>query len=116
MLFSVLMDSDAQAWRLLLCYSLLTTATLILVAVDKPFRWDDGSTDDDGMSFADKSMILAQACQLLNYGLAAICLRNKQSRMEQGRFGTDDDIELFAAFMVRFLHTEVAVLQSLPTK
>ena len=39
-LLTIFLDSEAWAWHLLGSLALLTTATLVLVAVDKPFRGD----------------------------------------------------------------------------
>ena len=35
----------------------------------------------DVMTLPDKLMIFSQFCQLLNYGLVAICLADKESRL-----------------------------------
>lgn len=35
--FSVVLDSESQAWNLVAALLMLTAATLVLVAVDKPF-------------------------------------------------------------------------------
>jgi hypothetical protein len=90
------MDSDAQAWNLLLALTALTTATLVLVVVDKPFR-DPHRPDWEGITLPDKLMIVAQVSQLVNYGVAAVCLQDKESRLLEGEFGTSDGIALFAA-------------------
>ena len=59
---SVLMDSDAQAWNLLYTLTALTTATLVLVVVDKPFR-DPDRLEWEGITLADKLMIASQVAQ-----------------------------------------------------
>ena len=82
-MLSVVLDSDAQAWNLLLALTALTTATLVLVVMDKPFR-DPHRPDWEGITLPDKLMIVAQATQLVNYGVAAVCLRNKESRLAEG--------------------------------
>ena len=92
----VLMDSDAQAWNLLFTLAALTTATLVLVAVDKPFR-DPDRVEWEGITLADKLMILSQVAQLANYLVAAVCLRSKESRLAEGSFGAGEEVELFAA-------------------
>ena len=51
-----------------------TAAQLVLVVVLKPFR-DPERPDSTRRSEADKLMIHGLASQLLNYGLAMICLR-----------------------------------------
>ena len=93
---SVLMDSDAQAWNLLFTLAALTTATLVLVAVDKPFR-DPDRVEWEGITLADKLMIVSQVAQLANYLVAAVCLRSKESRLAEGSFKASEEVELFAA-------------------
>ena len=93
---SVLMDSDAQAWNLLYTLTALTTATLVLVVVDKPFR-DPDRLEWEGITLADKLMIVSQVAQLVNYLVAAVCLRSKESRLAEGSFGASEEVELFAA-------------------
>ena len=93
---SVLMDSDAQAWNLLYTLTALTTATLVLVVVDKPFR-DPDRLEWEGITLADKLMIVSQLAQLVNYYVAAECLRSKESRLAEGSFGASEEVELFAA-------------------
>ena len=93
---SVLMDSDAQAWNLLYTLTALTTATLVLVVVDKPFR-DPDRLEWEGITLADKLMIASQVAQLVNYYVAAKCLRSKESRLADGEFGTSEEVELLAA-------------------
>ena len=92
---SVLMDSDAQAWNLLYTLTALTTATLVLVVVDKPFR-DPDRLEWEGITLADKLMIASQVAQLVNYYVAAKCLRSKESRLADGEFGTSEEVELLA--------------------
>jgi hypothetical protein len=92
----VLMDSDAQAWNLLYTLTALTTATLVLVVVDKPFR-DPDRVEWEGITLADKLMIVSQLAQLVNYLVAAVCLRSKESRLAEGSFGASEEVELFAA-------------------
>ena len=93
---SVLMDSDAQAWNLLFTLTALTTATLVLVVVDKPFR-DPDRVEWEGITLADKLMIVSQVAQLANYLVAAVCLRSKESRLAEGSFKASEEVELFAA-------------------
>ena len=93
---SVLMDSDAQAWNLLYTWATLTAATLVLVAVDKPFR-DPDRLDWEGITLADKLMIVSQLAQLVNYLVAAVCLHSKESRLAEGSFDASEEVELFAA-------------------
>lgn len=93
---SVLMDSDAQAWNLLFTWATLTTATLVLVVVDKPFR-DPYRLDWEGLTLADKLMVVSQLAQLVNYLVAALCLRSKERRLAEGSFGTSEEVELLAA-------------------
>lgn len=93
---SVLMDSDAQAWNLLFTWTTLTTATLVLVAVDKPFR-DPDRLDWEGLTLADKLMVVSQLAQLVNYLVAAMCLRSKERRLAEGSFGASEEVELLAA-------------------
>jgi hypothetical protein len=92
----VLMDSDAQAWNLLYTLTVLTTATLVLVVVDKPFR-DPDRLEWEGITLADKLMIVSQLAQLVNYYVAAECLRSKESRLAEGSFGASEEVELLAA-------------------
>jgi hypothetical protein len=92
----VLMDSDAQAWNLLFTLAALTTATLVLVVVDKPFR-DPDRLEWEGITLADKLMIVSQVAQLVNYLVAAVCLRSKGSRLAEGSFGASEEVELLAA-------------------
>eukprot|EP01043_Picozoa_sp_COSAG02_P049803 COSAG02_NODE_5041_length_4701_cov_154.801391_4_plen_682_part_01 len=66
----------------------------------------DISTDSWGAG--DRSMVVAQIIQLLNYGVAAICLRNKEIRSKQGEAGTSDGVAVFATIM-GFLFIFVAV-------
>lgn len=93
---SVLMDSDAQAWNLLFTWTTLTTATLVLVVVDKPFR-DPYRLDWEGLTLADKLMVVSQLAQLVNYLVAALCLRSKERRLAEGSFGASEEVELLAA-------------------
>eukprot|EP01043_Picozoa_sp_COSAG02_P041910 COSAG02_NODE_3519_length_6620_cov_7.023923_2_plen_178_part_00 len=93
---SVLMDSDAQAWNLLYTLTALTTATLVLVVVDKPFR-DPDRLEWEGIALADKLMIASQVAQLVNYCVAAVCLGSKERRLADGEFGTSEEVELLAA-------------------
>ena len=95
-MLSVVLDSDAQAWNLLYALAALTTATLVLVVVDKPFR-DPHRPDWEGITLPDKLMIVAQVSQLVNYSVAAVCLQDKESRLAEGEFGVSDDVALFAA-------------------
>ena len=60
------------------------------------------------LSAGDRSMIMAQVMQLLNNGVAAMCLRNKEARAEQGLSGTSDGVAAFAAIM-GFIFVSVAV-------
>eukprot|EP01046_Picozoa_sp_COSAG06_P024734 COSAG06_NODE_2034_length_7781_cov_9.499089_5_plen_180_part_00 len=93
---SILMDSDAQAWNLLHTLTALTTATLVLIVVDKPFR-DPDRVEFEGITLADKLMIVSQLAQLVNYLVAVVCLRSKESRLAEGSFGASEEVELFAA-------------------
>ena len=73
----------------------LTTGTLALVAVDKPFR---GKADqDEDATMGDKLMLVALASQLINYAVAAVCLQHKEERVEAGLGEMSDDVSLFAA-------------------
>ena len=90
------MDSDAQAWNLLFTLAALTTATLVLVAVDKPFR-DADRLEWQGITTADKLMIVSQVAQLVNYVVAAVCLHSKESRLAEGSFDASEEVELLAA-------------------
>jgi hypothetical protein len=92
----VLADSDAQAWNLLFILTALTAATLVLVVVDKPFR-DSDRLEWEGITLADKLMIVSQLAQLVNYYAAVECLRSKESRLAEGSFGASEEVELFAA-------------------
>jgi hypothetical protein len=97
-LLTVLMDSDAQAWNLLAALTILTTATLLLVVVDKPFRDPEQPEADNIFTLADKLMIFSQMSQLLNYAVAAMCRLDEQSRIAQdGSRGTSDSVALLAA-------------------
>ena len=97
-LLTVLMDSDAQAWNLLAALTILTTATLLLVAVDKPFRDPEQPEADNIFTAADKLMIFSQMSQLLNYAVAAMCRLDEQSRIAQdGSRGTSDSVAFLAA-------------------
>ena len=91
-LLSVVLNSDKRAWHLLGALTLLTSVTLILVAVDRPFRMKNG-VNMDGI------MIMSQATQLANYGVAAVCLRSKEERLKEGLFGASDEVTLFATVM-----------------
>jgi Ca2+/Na+ antiporter len=97
-LLTVLMDSDAQAWNLLAALTILTTATLLLVVVDKPFRDPEQPEADNIFTLADKLMIFSQMSQLLNYAVAAMCRLDEQSRIAQdGSRGTSDSVAFLAA-------------------
>jgi hypothetical protein len=50
-----------------------TAAQLVLVVLTKPFR-DPERPDFTGLTEADKLMINGLASQLLNYGLAMVCM------------------------------------------
>ena len=63
--------------------------------VDKPFR-DPDRLEWEGITLADKLMIVSQLAQLVNY-VAAECLRSKESRLAEGEFGASEEGELFAA-------------------
>ena len=94
-LLSVLLNSDDRAWHLLGSLVVLTTGTLALVAVDKPFR---GKADqDEDATMGDKLMLVALASQLINYAVAAVCLQHKEERVEAGLGEMSDDVSLFAA-------------------
>jgi hypothetical protein len=64
--------------------------------VDKPFR-DPDRVEWEGITLADKLMIVSQLAQLVNYLVAAVCLRSKESRLAEGSFGASEEVELFAA-------------------
>ena len=84
----------------------LTTGTLALVAVDKPFR---GKADqDEDATMGDKLMLVALASQLINYGVAAVCLQHKEERLGSGLDEMSDEVALFAA-VVGFLLVGVQV-------
>ena len=104
-LLSVLLNSDERAWVLLGSLVAITVATLALVAVDKPFR---GKTDQDGATLGDKLMLVSLASQLINYGVAAVCLRHKEERLGSGLEEMSDEVTLFAA-VVGFLLVGVQV-------
>ena len=104
-LLSVLLNSDARAWHLLGSLVALTVATLVLVAVDRPFR---AKADQDGATLGDKLMLVSLASQLINYGVAAECLQHKEERLEAGLDGMSDEVTLNAA-LVGFLLVGVQV-------
>ena len=105
-LLSVLLNSDDRAWHLLGSLVVLTTGTLALVAVDKPFR---GKADqDEDATMGDKLMLVALASQLINYGVAAVCLQHKEERLGSGLDEMSDEVALFAA-VVGFLLVGVQV-------
>ena len=84
----------------------LTTGTLALVAVDKPFR---GKADqDEDTTLGDKLMLVALASQLVNYGVSAVCLQHKEERLGSGLDEMSDEVALFAA-VVGFLLVGVQV-------
>ena len=84
----------------------ITVATLALVAVDKPFR---GKTDqDEDATLGDKLMLVSLASQLINYGVAAVCLQHKEERLGSGLEEMSDEVTLFAA-VVGFLLVGVQV-------
>ena len=83
----------------------LTTGTLALVAVDKPFR---GKADQDGATLGDKLMLVSLASQLINYGVSAVCLQHKEERLGSGLDEMSDEVALFAA-VVGFLLVGVQV-------
>ena len=84
----------------------ITVATLALVAVDKPFR---GNTDqDEDATLGDKLMLVSLASQLINYGVAAVCLQHKEERLGSGLDEMSDEVTLFAA-VVGFLLVGVQV-------
>ena len=60
-------------------------------------------TDDDTISLGDQVMIISQACQLVTYGVAAVCLQNKEERIESDLAGTSDEVALFAAVVGFFV-------------
>ena len=73
----------------------ITVATLALVAVDKPFR---GKADqDEDATLGDKLMLVSLASQLINYGVAAVCLQHKEERVGSGLDEMSDEVTLFAA-------------------
>lgn len=82
-LVSVLLGT--RPWIQLLCLCAVALVILIWVLLDKPYRCPDGR-NDGGMSIGDKQMVLAQALQLLSYGVVAICLLDSHS----------ESVELFA--------------------
>eukprot|EP01045_Picozoa_sp_COSAG04_P014366 COSAG04_NODE_1072_length_8449_cov_48.325350_5_plen_185_part_00 len=105
-LLSVLLNSDERAWVLLGSLVAITVATLALVAVDKPFR---GKTDqDEDATLGDRLMLVALASQLINYGVAAVCLQHKEERLGSGLDEMSDEVTLFAA-VVGFLLVGVQV-------
>ena len=64
--------------------------------MDRPFR-DPDRLEWEGITLADKLMIVSQVAQLVNYYVAALCLRSKESRLADGEFGTSEEVELLAA-------------------
>ena len=94
-LLSILLNSDERAWHLLGSLISITVATLALVAVDKPFR---GKADQD-TTLGDKLMLMSLVSQLINYGVAAVCLRHKEERMGLGLGEMSDGVALFAALV-----------------
>ena len=59
-------------------------------------------------TLGDKLMLLALASQLVNYGVAAVCLQHKEERVEAGLEEMSDEVTLFAA-VVGFLLVGVQV-------
>ena len=97
-LLTVLLDSDSQAWNLLVALTALAVVTLVLVVIDKPFRDPDLPDADDVLTLADKLMVLSQVLQLQNYGVAAACLYDEQHRIRQyGQRGTSESVAFAAA-------------------
>ena len=56
----------------------------------------------------DKLMLVALASQLINYAVAAVCLRHKEERLGSGLDEMSDEVTLFAA-VVGFLLVGVQV-------
>ena len=77
---SQLMGSDELAFELLFLLVVCTTALLLLVMVDLPYRDKSGTS---GMTHADKLQILVLAGQLANYGVAYWCLTTKIDRRKR---------------------------------
>ena len=97
-LLTVLLDSDAQAWNLLVALTALAVVTLVLVVIDKPFRDPDLPEADNVLTLADKLMVLSQVLQLQNYSVAAACLYDEQHRIRQyGQRGTSESVAFAAA-------------------
>ena len=94
-LLSVLLNSDDRAWLLLGSLAVLTTGTLALVAIDKPFR--SKADQDEDATMGDKLMLMALASQLINYAVAAVCLQHKEERVEAGLGEMSDGVSMFAA-------------------
>eukprot|EP01045_Picozoa_sp_COSAG04_P018223 COSAG04_NODE_1671_length_5986_cov_2.949720_1_plen_111_part_00 len=53
-------------------------------------------------------MVISLVSQLVNFGVAAVCLLNKEARFEQGLSGISDEVALFAA-VVGFVLVAVQV-------
>jgi hypothetical protein len=70
---------DSHRWPLLGTLVVWTVALLVLVWVDKPFRDSSGL---EGATNADKLMMLTLVSQLLNYGVAAICMLSADRLIE----------------------------------
>ena len=50
-------------------------------------------------TLGDKLMLLALASQLVNYGVAAVCLQHKEERVEAGLEEMSDEVTMFAGGM-----------------
>ena len=50
-------------------------------------------------TLGDKLMLISLVSQLVGYGVAAVCLQNKEARFEEGLSDTSDEVALFAAVM-----------------
>ena len=109
-LLTVLLDSDDRAWHLLAALATLTTGTLVLVLIDKPFRDPELPEAGDVLTLADKLMIFSQVSQLLNYTIAAMCLSDERRRMAQDGSRGTSEVTGFIAAVSGFVLVSLQVL------
>ena len=109
-LLTVLLDSGDRAWHLLAALATLTTATLVLVLIDKPFRDPERPQVGDVLTVADKLMIFSQVSQLLNYAIAAMCLSDERRRMAQDGSRGTSEVTGFIAAVSGFVLVSLQVL------
>ena len=71
----------------------------VVIETEKDGRKHRDRVSDLKTSLGDKLMVISLVSQLVNFGVAAVCLQSKEERFQQGLSDTSDEVALFAAVM-----------------